>query len=171
MIEKLRRDHAVDRFDCGVEPLNRFLIRHAWQAQQSGASQTYAGLNDGKVIGYYTLTVGEAAHAAVPERVTKGMPRHPIPLMVLARLAVDREWQGRSVAAGLLKDAFLPTEQAADLAGIRALAVHAKDESAANFYTHFGFEPSPTDSRHMFILMKDIRSALRPSSTNTAPLR
>jgi GNAT superfamily N-acetyltransferase len=160
-IEKLRRDHAVDAFDCGEEPLNQFLARYAWQSQQSGASHTYLGVSGEAVVGFYSLAVGEVAHAAASDRLRKGMPRHPIPLMILARLAIDRNWQGRGLGAGLLKDALLRTEQAADIAGIRAMAVHAKNDQAAAFYARFGFEPSPTDARHMFLLMKDIRRALR----------
>ena len=87
------------------------------------------------------------------------MPRHPIPLLVLARLAVRVDWQGRGVGPGLLRDALQRTLQAADIAGIRALAVHAKDDAAAAFYRHFDFEPSPTDPRHLFLLVKDIKAA------------
>ncbi len=160
-IEKIRRDHPIDDFDCGVEALNRFLVKYALQSQQSDVSQSYVGLIGGVVVGYYTLTVGETVHEGAPSRVTKGLPRHPIPLLILARLAVGGKWQGRGLGAGLLKDALLRTAQAADIAGIRAMAVHAKDETASAFYARFGFEPSPTDSRHLFLLMKDIRAALR----------
>ena len=86
------------------------------------------------------------------------MPRHPIPLLVLARLAVHSEWQGRDVGAGLLLNALERTLQVADIIGVHALAVHAKDETAAAFYRHFGFVPSPTDRRHLFMLIKDLRS-------------
>jgi GNAT superfamily N-acetyltransferase len=156
-IEKLHRTHAVEEFACGQTNLDRFLIRHALQAQQAGSALTYVGLSDQAVIGFYTLVVGEVRHADAPERVVKGMPRHPIPLMVLARLAVHRDWQGRQVGSGLLLDALMRTLQAADIGTIRALAVHAKDEAAASFYRHFGFVPSPTDARHLFMLIKDIR--------------
>jgi GNAT superfamily N-acetyltransferase len=77
--------------------------------------------------------------------------------MLLARLAVSTAWQGRGLGAGLLKDAMRRTLQAADIAGIRAFAVHAKDEPARRFYEHFGFAPSPTDPLHLFLLIKDIR--------------
>jgi GNAT superfamily N-acetyltransferase len=157
-IEKLQRTHAVEEFTCGQPELDRFLIRHALQAQQAGSSQTYVGVNDKTVIGFYSLVVSEVKHADAPERVAKGMPRFPIPLLVLARLAVRREWQGRRIGAGLLLDALGRTLQVADIAGMRALAVHAKDDSAASFYRHFGFVPSPTDSRHLFMLIKDIRA-------------
>ncbi len=86
------------------------------------------------------------------------MPRHPIPLLVLARLAVHSEWQGRGVGAGLLLNALERTLQVTDIIGVHALAVHAKDETAAAFYRHFGFVPSPTDRRHLFMLIKDLRS-------------
>lgn len=158
-IEKLQRVHAVEEFPCGQPELDRFLIRHALQAQQANSSQTYVGLSGNTVIGFYTILAGEVRHADAPERVVKGMPRHPIPLLVLARLAVHSEWQGRGVGAGLLLDALGRTLQVADMVGVRSLAVHAKDDSAAAFYRHFGFVPSPTDSRHFFMLIKDIRAA------------
>jgi GNAT superfamily N-acetyltransferase len=158
-IEKLQRAHEVDAFECGQPELDRFLIRHALQAQQINSSQTYVGLSDKAVIGYYTIVAGEVSHADAPVRVVKGMPRHPIPLLVLARLAVHSEWQGRGIGAGLLLDALGRTLQAATIVGARALAVHAKNDSTAAFYRHFGFMPSPTDKRHLFMLIKDIRSA------------
>lgn len=158
-IEKLQRTHEIEAFDCGQPELNRFLIRHALQAQQVNSSQTYVGLSGKTVIGFYTIVAGEVQHADAPERVGKGMPRYPIPLLVLARLAVHSEWQGRGIGAGLLLDALGRTLQATDIIGVRALAVHAKDDSAASFYRHFGFMPSPTDKRHLFLLIKDIRAA------------
>ena len=158
-IEKLDRTHAVEDFTCGRPELDRFLIRHALQAQQAGSARTYVGSSDEKIIGFYSLVVGEVRHADAPERVVKGMPRHPIPLMVLARLATHSDWRGRGVGAGLLLDALTRTLQAADIGGIRALAVHAKDEAAVSFYRRFGFTPSPTDERHLFMLIKDIRVA------------
>lgn len=155
-IEKLQRTHAVDQFTCGQPELDRFLIRHALQAQQSNSSQTYVALSGNEVLGFYTIVAGEVAHAQAPERVVKGMPRHPIPLLVLARLAVHSKAQGRGLGAGLLLDALGRTLQVADIIGVRALAVHAKDEQASAFYRHFGFTPSPTDGRHLLMLIKDI---------------
>lgn len=158
-IEKLQRIHEIETFDCGQPELNRFLIRHAQQAQQVNSSQTYVGLSGKTVIGFHTIVAGEVQHSDAPARVVKGMPRYPIPLLVLARLAVHSEWQGRGIGAGLLLDALGRTLQAADIVGARALAVHAKDDFAASFYRHFGFMPSPTDKRHLFLLIKDIRAA------------
>lgn len=156
-IEKLRRDHDVDGFDCGREELNRFLIRFAFPNQQAGASQTYLGLAGAEVIGYYTLVVGQVAYEGAPERLTKGLARHPVPIMLLARLAVSAGWQGRGVGAGLLKDAMRRTLQAADIAGIRAFGVHAKDEAARAYYERFDFIPAPSDPFHLFVLVKDLR--------------
>jgi len=157
-IEKLNRTHAVEEFTCGQPELDRFLIRHALQAQQMNSSQTYVGLSGKTVIGYYTIVAGEVRHTEAPPRVVKGMPRHPVPLLVLARLAVHGEWQGRGIGAGLLLDALGRTLQVADIIGVRSLAVHAKDAKAAEFYRHFGFVPSPADSRHLLMLIKDIRA-------------
>jgi GNAT superfamily N-acetyltransferase len=158
-IEKLHRTHAVEQFSCGQPELDRFLARHALQAQQANSSQTYLAISDGEVIGFYTIVAGEVRHADAPERVVKGMPRHPIPLLVLARLAVHTKAQGRGIGAGLLLDALGRTLQVAEMIGVRALAVHAKNDRAISFYRHFGFAPSPTDARHMFMLIKDIRLA------------
>lgn len=156
-IEKLARHHAVDDFDCGEEALNRFLSRYAFQNQQASASQTYVSLADRQVIGFYTLVVSEVFYDDAPERLKKGLSRHPVPLMLLARLAVDRTWQGKGVGAGLLKNAIQRTLNAAEIAGIRAMAVHAKNDAARAFYEHFGFISSPTDSLHLFFLIKDLR--------------
>lgn len=161
-IEKLRRDHPVDDFDCGEEALNRFLDRFAFQAQQAGASQTYLALDGDKVVGFYSLAVGSVAHRDAPERLAKGLARHPVPIMLLARLAVGKGFQGKGLGAGLLKDAILRTLQAGDIAGIRAMATHAKNDAARRFYEHFEFIPSPTDPLHLFILLKDLRAALNP---------
>jgi GNAT superfamily N-acetyltransferase len=160
-IEKLHRTHAVEGFTCDQPELDRFLIRHALQAQQANSSQTYVAVSDNEVVGFYTIVAGEVQHADAPERVVKGMPRHPIPLLVLARLAVHSKTQGQGIGAGLLLDALGRTLQVADVIGVRALAVHAKDDRAVAFYRHFGFTPSTTDARHLFMIIKDIRLAAR----------
>jgi GNAT superfamily N-acetyltransferase len=162
-IEKLNRTHAVEQFTCGQLELDRFLIRHALRAQQANSSQTYVAVSASEVVGFYTIVAGEVRHADAPERVVKGMPRHPIPLLVLARLAVHSKWQGRGIASGLLLDALGRTLQVADVIGVRALAVHAKDDRAISFYRHFGFTSSPTDARHLFMIIKDIRQAAKPN--------
>src|SRR6266481_3662874 len=162
-VEKLRPDHSIEVFDCGREQLNRYLLRYAWANQQAGAAQTYVGLVDDAVIGYHTLAVGQVTREEAPERLTKGLARHPVPVMLLARLAVDRRWQGQGVGKALLRDTMQRTLQAAEIAGIRAFAVHAKDEEARTFYQKFDFISSPTDPMHLFVLLKDVRRIIAES--------
>ena len=159
-VEKLRPDHPIEGFDCSKEELNRYLLRYAWTNQQAGAAQTYVGLAGDGIIGYHTLAVGQVSREEAPERLTKGLARHPVPIMLLARLAVDKRWHGQGVGKALLKDAMQRTLQAADIAGIRALAVHAKDDEARKFYERFDFIPSPTDPLHLFVLLKDVRRVI-----------
>lgn len=161
IIEKLRRDHPIDDFDCGQPDLNTWLLKHALQNQGANAAQTYVGVANETVIGYYSLAVGEVSYTGAPERLRHGLARHPVPIMLLARLAVHKNWQRKGVGRGLLKDAVLRTLQAADIAGIRAIAVHAKDGNARRYYEQFDFVSSPTDPLHLFVLLKDIRKSLR----------
>lgn len=127
-IEKLGRVHRLQDFDCGREALNRFLLRYALQSQQSEASQAYVALADETVAGYYTLVAGQLEYVDAPERLKKGLARHSVPIMLMARLDVSVNWQGKGLGAGLLKDAMVRTLRAAEVAGIRAFAVHAKDD-------------------------------------------
>lgn len=158
-IEKLNRRHSVETFDCGAEALNRFLIRFALPNQMANASQTYVGMaNDDPVVGFYTLVVGEVGYENAPERLTKGLARHPVPVMLLARLGVAAAWQGKGIGAGLLRDAVLRTLQVANIAGVRALVVHAKNDAARSFYDRFDFQPSPTDPLHLFALIKNLQN-------------
>ena len=108
-VEKLRADHPIESFDCGREAINRYLLRYAWQNQLAGAAQTYVGLASGAVVGYCTLAVGASQREDAPERLTKGLARRPVPIMLLARLAVDHRWQGQGVGNAFLKDAMLRT--------------------------------------------------------------
>jgi len=113
------------------------------------------------VVGYHALTSASVRHAEAVPRAAKGMPRHPIPAALLARLAVDVTVQGRGIGAWLLKDAMLRTLSAADSLGIRVLLVHALDDRARAFYERHGFEPSPTDPLNLQMLTKDIRAAVK----------
>jgi GNAT superfamily N-acetyltransferase len=160
-IEKLRRDHALEEFDCGREALNRFLKQHAWVNQQAENAQTYVLAVRLRVGGYYSLAASSVLHEAAADRVKKGLARHPIPVILLARLAIDRTLQGRGIGAALLKDALLRSASAADAIGARALLVHATDDEARAFYERFEFEPSPTDPLHLYLLMKDLRARIR----------
>lgn len=159
-IRKLIAADAVEAFDCGQAALNQFLQRYALLNQKANSVQTYVCCKDNEVVGFYSLTVGGVDTLEVPPRVVKGLARHPVPVMILARLAVDRAHQGKGLGRALLKDALLRTLQAADIAGIRALLVHAKDEAAQRWYQEWEFEPSPTDPFHLFLLLKDLKAAV-----------
>jgi GNAT superfamily N-acetyltransferase len=162
-IEKLMASHQLANFDCGDAELNQFFQKYALANQQASNTQTYVAIDRDAVVGYYSLVVGSVAHQDAPRRVTKGQPKYPIPVMILARLAVDLPWQSKGVGQGLLKDALFRTVLAADIAGIRALLVHAKDDRARRWYEQFDFEPSPTDELHLFLLLKDVKKILAAS--------
>jgi GNAT superfamily N-acetyltransferase len=155
-IEKLRREHQLDSFDCGNEALNRFLKHQAWNSQQAHSAQTYVLAKELAVVGYYSLAAGAVTHEQATERAKKGLARHPIPTILLARLAVDVALQGQKIGPALLKDALLRAASAADTIGARAVLVHAKDDKAKGFYEHFNFEPSPSDPYHLMLIMKDL---------------
>ena len=155
---KLAGVHDVDLFDCGQIALNQFLQRFALVNQKSNSAQTYVSCHSGAVVGFYSLAVGSVDLSHAAPRMAKGIPQHPVPVMILARLAVDLQHQGVGLGKALLKDALLRTAQAADIAGIRALLVHAKDVPAQQWYLNWEFEPSPSDPFHLFLLMKDIKA-------------
>ncbi len=159
-IEKLNKSHVTQNFDCGSEDLNQFLRSHALTNQRSGSSQSYVGLSDKAIVGYYTLTIGQIEYADAIELMDKGMPIYPITVIILARLAVDESWQGHKIGSGLLKDALLRSLQAVDITNARALVVHAKDETAQRFYQHFGFNHFPDDQLTLYALIKDIRKII-----------
>ena len=141
-VRKLATSDIVDSFDCGQTPLNQYLQRFALTNQKASSAQTYVCCADGVVVGFYSLAVGSVNPENAAARVIKGMARHPVPVMILARLAVDRNHQRAGLGRALLKDALLRTAQASDIAGIRALLVHGKDETARQWYLNWEFEPS-----------------------------
>jgi GNAT superfamily N-acetyltransferase len=152
--EKLSAEHDLSTFDCGEPVLNDWLRRRALQNETSGASRTYVVCAGMRVLGYYTLAVGAVAHAEAPGRVRRNMP-DPVPVMVLGRLAVDKEFQGRHIGGGLLRDAVLRTVQAAEIAGIRAILVHAISVEAKRFYEGYGFVASPVDPMTVMIAVAE----------------
>ncbi|WP_260294974.1 GNAT family N-acetyltransferase [Sedimenticola hydrogenitrophicus] len=159
-VRKLSAADAVDGFDCGQPALNQFLQRYALVNQKANSAQTYVCCGAGEVVGFYSLAVGSVDPGSAPARVMQGLARHPVPVMILARLAVDNDHQGKGLGSALLKDALLRTAQAADIAGIRCLLVHAKDDAARQWYKAWEFEPSPTDSYHLFLMLKDLKVLL-----------
>ena len=157
-IAKLALGQDVSCFDCGNDALNRFIKLHALRGRRAGVSQTYVAITGDIIIGYHTLVAGSVAHDDAPERLRKGVPRHPVPVIILARLAVDKSWHGRGLGAALVADAMRRILNAADIAGVRAMLVHAKDETARNFYQHLGFEVFGDKSLTLYRLLKDIRA-------------
>lgn len=155
--EPLAAHHQLENFDCGKPSLNEWLVRHARQAQASGSAKTFVAADDDRVAGYFSLTVGQIDTLGAPERIRKGMGRHPIPVVVLARLAVCSQDQGRGIGYGLLQGAILRTLAIAEQAGIRAMLTHPIDEQAARFYTRFGFVASPLREEQLILLLKDAR--------------
>lgn len=159
-VEPLQKDHILDEFDCGNESLNRWLKKFAVTNQASESAKTYVITRGNSVIAYYALAAGSVRRSEAPRRIAKAQPE-PIPVSLLARLAIDKSCQGRGLGAALLKDALLRIEQAADIIGIRAVLVHAISEDARRFYKKYGFEESPIDDLHLMLLMKDLRAALK----------
>jgi GNAT superfamily N-acetyltransferase len=130
-------------------------------ALQSSLGDVFSGIvlnieRPYRVLGFYSLAAGAVAHDEATDRVRKGQARHSIPVILLARLAVDLSMQERGLGPALLKDALLRAAQAADTIGARAVLVHAKDDDAKGFYAHFDFEPSPSDPYHLLLIMRDV---------------
>lgn len=156
----LDRHHNVSDFDCGAEPLNNYLKSFALTNNQNGSARTYVTAKSSKVVGYYTLTPGSVVKATTPQRVGKGLAAHPVPVIIIARLAVDKNEQGHGIGKALVRDALLRIIQAAEIIGGRAVLVHAKDAGARRFHEQLGFEPSVVDSLHLYLLVKDISKTL-----------
>ena len=157
--EKLRADHDLTQFDSGEPSLDEWLRRRALLNEESRASRTYVVCAGEKVVGYYALAVGALAHVDAPGRVRRNMP-DPVPVMIIGRLAVHKDYQGRKIGPGLLRDAVLRTLQAAGIAGIRALLVHAISERARKFYEDCGFVVSPMDPMTLMITVAEAAKAL-----------
>ena len=158
--ELLAAQHDTSGFDCGYPALNAFLARFALINQATGAARTYATLRGARVLGYYSLAAASAEPERTAPRVAKGLAHHAIPLTLLARLAVDCSAQGAGLGEALLKDAIKRHLQAQAIIGSRALVAHAKDERAAAFNARYGFQPSPTDPLHLYLLTKDMKKTL-----------
>ncbi|MEO6626164.1 MAG: GNAT family N-acetyltransferase [Burkholderiaceae bacterium] len=158
--EPLEAKHSLEDFDCGKSGLNDWLVRHARQAQGSGSAKTFVVADDDRVTGYFSLTVGQIDTLDAPERIRKGMGQYPVPVVILARLAVSARDHGRGIGFGLLQDAIRRTLLIAEQAGIRAMLTHPIDEEASRFYTRFGFIASPLREKQLLLLLKDARKYL-----------
>jgi GNAT superfamily N-acetyltransferase len=153
----LAAQHRLDAFDCGRSSLNEWLKRHARQAQASGSAKTYIVADADNAVGYFSLAVGQIESLSAPDRVKKGMGQYPIPVVILARLAVCTHYHGQGMGVGMLKDAVRRTLAIAEQAGVRAMLTHPIDDAAAAFYARFGFMASPLQENQMLLLLKDAR--------------
>ena len=153
----LEAAHDRSHFDCGVEPLNVYLKQFALQNQRKGIVRNYVTCRDRRVVGYYSLAYGSVAQAEALPSITKGIGKYPVPVMILARLGVDIGEKGQGLGNALLKNAVLRTLQAADIAGLKAIFVQAKDHEAVRFYVRHGFLPSPGDPLRLFFPLDVLR--------------
>jgi GNAT superfamily N-acetyltransferase len=156
----LTEQHDRSLFGCGKPPLDQYIKKYALINQRNDISRTYVATRDDRVVGYYTLTFGSISHDEATPQIKAELPQYPIPVMLLARLAVDQKEAGQGLGKGLLKDAMLRTIQAADIGGLRAMLTHAKDDEAKAFYLKFGFDESPIEPRTLMLSIKDIRATL-----------
>lgn len=159
--EPLSAQHQLEDFDCGKPALNEWLLRHARQAQGSGSAKTFVVSAADRLAGYFSLTVGQVDTLDAPERIRKGMGQYPLPVVILARLAVSAQYQQQGVGFGMLQDAIRRTFLIAEQAGIRAMLTHPIDEDAARFYTRFGFMTSPLREQQLLLLLKDAKKYVR----------
>jgi GNAT superfamily N-acetyltransferase len=157
--EPITDRHEVSGFDCGNETLNDWLRERALDNERRGATRTFVSTRGRRVVGYYSLAVSALYRQEATGRVRRNMPE-PIPAMLLARLAVDVTAQSGGLGKHLLRDPMLRTLQAAEVAGIRILLVHAINEQAKAWYLQFDFEESPTDPLQLMLLLVDLKAAL-----------
>ncbi len=163
----LAEAHDVTAFDCGVDALNTFLKSHALQNQRNNSARTFVSTRAGssEVVGFYSLCAASVDFEQTPDRIRKGLARHEVPLVLLARLAVDERCKGQGLGASLLQDAFYRFIKAQEAIGARALLAHAKDDSAKAFYEKWGFVSTEGLPLHLYILTKQIKANLGPKQS------
>jgi predicted N-acetyltransferase YhbS len=159
-LEPLADHHEIEEFNSGEASLDGWLRRRARANQVSGASRTFVVCEGKKVIGHYALACGAVTVETAPGRFRRNMP-DPIPVAVLARLAVDHGWQGKGLGRALFRDAARRVAQAADAIGIRGIVVHAISSEAKKFYLALGFDPSPREPMMLMVTLPDVRAALQ----------
>ena len=155
--EPLTAEHALGGFDCGIASLDDWLRRWALQNRASGASRTFIVCDAPRVVAYYALAASAVAPNAAPGRFKRNMP-DPIPVVVLARLAVDRTHQSQGIGRALFQDAALRVIQAADTIGIRGMLVHAISDEAKAFYLRLGLDPSPLEPMTLMTTLADLKA-------------
>jgi GNAT superfamily N-acetyltransferase len=156
-IARLDETHERGGFACGVESLDRWFREHAMTAQRQDTARTFVLLGEGdRVLGFYSLAMGSIDRARAPRRLVRGLPRHPVPMVLLARLAIDETAQGQGLGTGLLFEALHRAALAAEHAASRLIAVDPMDESARAFYLRWGFRPVEGDpGGRLFIRTRD----------------
>jgi GNAT superfamily N-acetyltransferase len=162
----IRADDDLTAFDSAEPSLDGFLRTRALPNHRAGASRCFVTTRQGRVVGFYALAAASVERAGAPGRVRRNMP-DPVPVILLSRLAVDRQEQGKGLGAHLLRDAVTRSVAAASIIGVRAILVHALNDQARMFYAHFDFEASPTDPLHLLLTMNDARALIgdaRPPS-------
>ncbi len=157
--EKLNSLHRIDSFGSGDSQLDNWLKHRALKNELEGASRTYVLCAGELVVAYYCLANGAVAQTVATGRVRRNMP-DPIPVMVIGRLAVDRHWQRKGIGRALLRDAILRILQASEIAGIRAILVHAISEDAKQFYEKCGFSASPVDPMTLMVKVSDAAASI-----------
>lgn len=157
--EPLTNAHLITDFDCGVESLDLWLKRRALSNQTTGATRTFVACTDDRVIGYYALASGGIGVRAAVGNFRRNMP-DPIPVVILARLAIDLTYQGQGLGRALFRDAALRVVQAADPIGIRGLIVHAISAEVKDFYLALGFDASPVEPMTLMVTVKDLRDLI-----------
>lgn len=153
----LERRHKAGGFCCGKPELDEYLKRFAMTNQRKGGGRTYVALRGPCIVAYYTLAAGSVSPEDAPLPVTSGLGRYPVPVVLLARLAIDNRERGRGLGAAMLKDALRRALRAAQVIGARAVLTHAKDDDARRFYERFDFVSSPRNALHLFLLLETIR--------------
>lgn len=157
--EPLVATHDAAGFACGVESLDVWLRQRALRNQTTGASRTYVVCEGPQVVAYYALATSAVALVQATGRFRRNMP-DPIPVVLLARLAVDARWAGHGLARALVRDACQRVLQAGDLIGVRGIVVQAVSDRAREFYQHVGFEPSKHDPMLLMVTLADVRAGL-----------
>jgi GNAT superfamily N-acetyltransferase len=158
---KLTKADDRTAFESGAAELDDWLGKYSWQNQRANNATTYVSTVDGRVVGYYAITVAGYERSAAPEEIAKKAPQ-TIPCFLLARLAIDLEWQGRGLGWGLLRDALHRVLTLSQSVAAPALLVHARDDAARAFYLHHAeFLQSPVDPLHLFLPMKTIAAAFQ----------
>lgn len=158
--EPLRDYHDLSEFDCGEESLNRWLRKRARRNAADDASRTFVVCSGAQVVAYYSLSAGGISHTDAPSKLRRNMP-DPIPVMLLGRLAVDRNWQKQGIGQGLLRDALLRCLAVREQAGLKAMMVHAVDQAARGFYVQAGFTESPSNKMTLFVSLRQAEAMLR----------